>query len=133
MYYLRFLTIFLFLDASVPADEPAPEWSKSTFSSPADQVFAAALKSIAAQRHEVKSKDEVNRVVSFHVAVTAWSWSYNMILKVASAENNTSNVSIEIARSRGKAVSWGPGKKEVQKIFAGIDKELAKALPAETK
>jgi hypothetical protein len=42
-------------------------------------------------------------------------------------------VSIEIARSRGKAVSWGSGKKEVQKIFAGIDKELAKALPAETK
>jgi|GEM_PF-4729798 len=133
MYYLRFLTVFLFLVASVPADEPAPDWSKRTFSAPVDRVFAAALKSIAAQHHEVRSKDEVNRTVSFHVGTTAWSWGYNMILKVASAENNTSNVTIEIERSGGKAVSWGSGKKEVQKIFDGIEKELAKAPPAETK
>jgi len=50
-----------------------------------------------------------------------------MILKVATAENNTSNVFIEIARSGGKAFSWGSGKKEVQKIFNGIEKELSKA------
>jgi hypothetical protein len=81
----------------------------------------------------VKSKDEVNKVVSFHVGVTAWSWGYNMILKVASAENTTSNVSIEIARSGGKTVCWGSGKREVQKIFEGIKKELAKTPPTETK
>jgi hypothetical protein len=133
MYSLRFLAVFLILASSVPADEPAPEWSKRTFSAPTDRVFAAALKSIAAQHHEVKSKDEVNRVVSFHVGTTAWSWGYNMILKVVSAEDNSSNVSIEIERSGGKAVSWGSGKKEVQKIFAGIEKELAKNPPAETK
>lgn len=132
MYYLRFLTVFFFFVASVPADEPAPDWSKRTFSAPGDRVFAAALKSIAAQHHEVKSKDEVNREVSFHVGVTAWSWGYNMILKVASAENNTSSVSVEIQRSGGKAVSWGSGKKEVQKIFNGIEKELAKTPPADT-
>jgi hypothetical protein len=56
-----------------------------------------------------------------------------MVLKVASGENNASNVSIEIARSGGKAVSWGSGKKEVLKIFEGIEKELAKVPPAETK
>ena len=55
-------------------------------------------KSIAAQHHEVKSKDEVNRVVDFHVGMTSWSWGYNMVLKVVPAENNSSNVSIEIAR-----------------------------------
>jgi hypothetical protein len=53
-----------------------------------------------------------------------------MILKVVSSENNTSNVSIEIERSGGKAVSWGSGKKEVLKIFAGIENELAKSPPA---
>jgi hypothetical protein len=133
MYYLRFLTVFFFLVASVPADEPPPDWSKKTFSAPVDRVFAAALKSIAAQHHEVKSKDEANSVVSFHVGVTAWSWGYNMILKVAPAENNTSNVSVEIERSGGKAVSWGSGKKEVQKIFNGIEKELAKTPSKDTK
>jgi hypothetical protein len=133
MNSLRFLAVFLILASSVPADEPAPEWSKRTFSAPADRVFAGALKSIEAQHHEVKSKDEANRVVNFHVGTTAWSWGYNMILKVVSAENNSSDVSIEIARSGGKAVSWGSGKKEVQKIFAGIEKELAKSPPAETK
>lgn len=127
MYCLRFLTVFLILASCVPAEEPAPDWSKRTFSAPADRVFSAALKSIAAQHHEVKSKDEVNRVVRFHVGVSAWSWGYNMILKVATAENNTSNVFIEIARSGGKAFSWGSGKKEVQKIFNGIEKELSKA------
>ena len=133
MYFLRFLTVCLILSSSVLADEPAPDWSKRTFSAPTDQVFVAALKSIALQHHEVKSKDEVNRVVSFHVGVTAWSWGYNMILKVAPGENDTSGVSVEIERSGGKAVSWGSGKKEVQKIFNGIEKELTKAPPAETK
>jgi hypothetical protein len=112
---------------------PAPDWSKRAFSAPPVEVFAAALKSIAAQHHEVKSKDKANNVVSFHVGTTAWSWGYNMVLKVASSENNASNVSIEIARSGGKTVSWGSGKKEVLKIFEGIEKELAKVPPAETK
>ena len=133
MYYLQFLAVFLILSSSVLGDELAPDWSKRTFSATTDQVFAAALKAIAAQHHEVKSKDEVNRMVSFHVGITAWSWGYNMILKVAPGENDTSDVSVEIARSGGKAVSWGSGKKEVQKIFNGIEKELTKAPPAETK
>ena len=121
------------LAISVAADEPAPEWSKKTFAAPADKVFAVALKSIAAQHHEVKSTDDANKVVSFHVGTTAWSWGYNMVLKVTPTENNSSNVSIEIARSGGKAVSWGSGKKEVGKIFAGMEKELAKTPPADTK
>jgi hypothetical protein len=133
MYSLRFLTVALILAVSVLADEPAPDWSKKTFAAPPDLVFAAALKSIALQHHEVKSKDEVNRVVSFHVGTTAWSWGYNMVLKVAPAGNNSSNVSIEIARSGGKAVSWGSEKKEVLKIFAGIEKELPQTPPRETK
>jgi uncharacterized protein (TIGR01244 family) len=127
MYCVRCLTVFLLLVSSVPAQDVAPDWSKKTFSAPTDRVFTAALTSIAAQHHEVKSKDDVNRVVTFHVGITAWSWGYNMILKVAPGENHASDVSVEIARSGGKAVSWGSGKKEVQKIFNGIEKELAKA------
>lgn len=52
-----------------------------------------------------------------------------MVLNVAPGANNSSDVSVEIARSGGKAVSWGSGKKEVQKIFNGIEKELAKSPP----
>ena len=126
MKFLRYLPLFLVLSSGIPAQEAAPDWSRKTFSAPADRVFAAALVSIAAQHHEVKSKDDVKRMVNFHVGITAWSWGYNMILQVTPGENNTSLVSVEIARSGGKTVSWGSGKKEVQKIFAGIEKELAK-------
>ena len=133
MHSLRFLSVVFILAVGVLADEPPPDWSKKTFAASPDLVFAAALKSIAAQHHEVKSKDEVNRVVDSHVGMTSWSWGYNMVLKVVPAENNSSNVSIEIARSRGKAVSWGSGKKEVQKVFVGIEKELAKTPPGDTK
>jgi len=128
MYCLRLAALFLILAPGLLlADEQTPEWSYRTFSAPSDPVFAAALKSIAAQHHELKSKDEVGHVAGFHVETTAWSSGYNMVLKVTPRENGTSKVSIEIARSGGKAVSWGSGKKEVEKIFAGIEKELAKA------
>jgi len=130
MYFLRFFTVFFVLASGVAAQEAAPDWSRRTFSAPADRVFAAAIKSVAEQHHEVKSKDEVNRVLTFHVGVTAWSWGYNMVLKVTSAETGSSTVSIEIVRSGGKAVSWGSGKKEVQKIFKGMEKDLSKAPPA---
>ena len=130
MKFLRYLPLFLVLSSGVPAQETAPDWSRKAFSAPADRVFAAALVSIAAQHHEMKSKDEVKRVVNFHVGITAWSWGYNMILQVTPGENNTSLVSIEIARSGGKTVSWGSGKKEVQKIFSGMEKDLAKTPAA---
>jgi len=133
MYSLRLLTLALIFTFGVVADEPAPDWSKKTFPALPDQVFAAALKSIAAQHHEVKSQDEASKVISFHVGTTAWSWGYNMVLKEVPASDNSSDVSIEIARSGGKAVSWGSGKKEVLKIFAGIEKELAKTPSAEPK
>jgi len=50
-------------------------------------------------------KDELNHVVTFHVGVTAWSWGYNMILKVTPGANETSDVAVEVARSGGKTVS----------------------------
>lgn len=130
MYSLRSFTLAAILIAGMVADEPVPDWSRKAFAAPPDQVYSAALKSIAAQHHEVKSQDEATKVVTFHVGMTAWSWGYNMVLKVVPAENSSSNVSIEIARSGGKAVSWGSGKKEVLKIFAGIEKELVKTPPA---
>jgi len=133
MSSLRLLAVALILAASVAADESAPDWSKKTFAAPPDRVFAAALKSIEAQHHEVKSIDDATKLITFHVGMTAWSWGYNMVLKVVASANNGSDVSIEIARSGGKAVSWGSGKKEVLKIFAGIDKELTKAPPEEKK
>ena len=83
MKSLRYMPLFLVLSSGVQAQEAAPEWSRKSFSAPADRVFAAALVSVAAQHHEVKSQDNVKRVVNFHVGITAWSWGYNMILQVA--------------------------------------------------
>jgi hypothetical protein len=121
-----FLIFVLGLVCTAAVCQTAPDWSKRTFTAPPDQVFAAALNSISAQHHEIKSKDPASDTVTFHVGTTAWSWGYNMVFKVAPAADNGSDVSIEIARSGGKAVSWGSGKKEVTKIFDGIQKELAR-------
>ena len=126
MTYLKILVTMLIFASAIAAQEPPPDWSKKTFSAAPDAVFSAALSSIANQHHEIKSKDELNHVVTFHVGVTAWSWGYNMILKVTPGANETSDVVVEVARSGGKTVSWGSGKKEVEKIFKGINKELAK-------
>ena len=128
MTRLRACSVFVFALMSVVAGtcQQAPDWSKRTFAAPPDRVFAAALDSIAAQHHEITSKDPATGTVTFHVGMTAWSWGYNMVLKVAPASDNRSDVTVEIARSGGKAVSWGSGKKEVGKIFNGIQKELDK-------
>lgn len=48
--------VFVLIAASV-AQEPPP-WAKRDFDAPASQVYAAALKSVQLQRHEVQTKDE---------------------------------------------------------------------------
>jgi hypothetical protein len=132
MNTIRAFSVFVFtlMCLAVGVCQQAPDWSKRTFSAPPDQVFAAALDSIAVQHHEVKAKDPATGTVTFHVGTTAWSWGYNMILKVASTSDNRSDVTVEIARSGGKAVSWGSGKKEVEKIFNGIQNQLDKKSAA---
>lgn len=106
-------------------EQEAPDWAKRKYDSPANQVYAAALKSIQVQKHEVQSKNESIYTVDFHVGITAWSWGYNMRLIVTPASENHSKVTIGVLRSDGKVFSWGSGKKEVRKILAGIDAELA--------
>jgi hypothetical protein len=54
--------------------QEAPNSAKRDYAAPADQVFAAALKSIQATHHEVKSKDDATQTVDFHVGITARSW-----------------------------------------------------------
>jgi hypothetical protein len=50
-----------------------------------------------------------------------------MRLYVTEIDAEHSNVEIGILKSGGMALSWGSGKKEVRKILAGIDAELAAA------
>jgi hypothetical protein len=73
----------------------------------------------------VKSKDDGNRTVDFHVGSTAWLWGYNMRLTVTPIDQSHARAIVGISRSGGKTVSWGSGKKEVRKFLAGIDAELA--------
>jgi hypothetical protein len=119
-----FALSLLFASAiAVPAQE-TPDWSQHDFAASAADVYAASIKSIQQQRHEIKSTDDAHHAVDFHVGTTAWSWGYNMTLSVSSIDDTHSRVTIRISRSGGKAVSWGSGKKEVLKIFSGIDKQL---------
>jgi hypothetical protein len=125
MRSFRVQIILIMLLAAFGFGQEPPNWAKHDYAAPADQVFAAALKSIQAQHHEVKSKDDATRTVDFHVGITAWSWGYTMKLTVTPVDETHSHVVVGVSRSGGEAVSWGSGKKEVGKIFSGIDTQLA--------
>lgn len=118
------LVLTLLFPTGVLLGQEAPDWSKRDFAAPTNVVFAAAIKSIQQQHHDIKATDDANHAVDFHVGTTAWSWGYNMKLTVTPIDDAHSRVVIGISRSGGKAVSWGSGKKEVLKIFAGIDSQL---------
>jgi len=121
---ILFALSLLFAAILAVAAQEAPDWSQRDFAAPAADVYAAAIKSIQQQHHEIKSTDDTHHSVDFRVGTTAWSWGYNMTLTVTSLDDAHSHVVIAISRSGGKTVSWGSGKKEVLKIFAGIDKQL---------
>lgn len=109
------------------AEEP-PDWAKREYAASVTEVYVAALKSIVLQHHEVKGKKD--QTIEFHVGTTAWSWGYNMELTVTPIDGSHTRVVVGVARSGGKAFSWGSGKKEVRKIFDGIDAELGEQKKA---
>lgn len=113
--------------ALASTSQEVPDWAKRDYQAPPAIVFAAALKSIQAQKHDVKGSSEKTLTVDFHVGMTAWSWGYNMRLSITATDSARSHVTIGILKSGGSAFSWGSGDKEVRKIFAGIDAELASA------
>ena len=61
--------------------------------------------------------------------ITLWAWGYDMVLRVHPGENNSSDVSIEIAPHATDAFG-GSGKKAVRNVLNGIRKELAKSSSA---
>jgi len=124
---MALITILLGAVPVLAADEAPPPWTKRDYAAPAEQVFNAARRSILAQHHELKNIDGKQREITFHVGMTAWSWGYNMVLRVTPQSDNTTAVAIDVDRSGGKAFSWGSGKKEVEKILDGIDKYLGKS------
>lgn len=105
--------------------QETPEWAKREYDSPVTKVYAAALKSVQLQKHEVQTKNEKIYSVDFHVGMTAWSFGYNMRLVVTPVDEVHSTVTVGVLKSGGKVFSWGSGDKEVRKILAGIDAELA--------
>ena len=115
---------------SLSGQDSRPDWSTRTFSASADRIFDAALASIASQHYEVQQKSPAEKAVRFRVGRSAFSWGYVMVLKVFPAENNTSSVAIDVDRlrgpgSNGRASLVAGGKKEVTKLFDGIEKELS--------
>jgi acyl-homoserine lactone acylase PvdQ len=125
------LILALAVPINMTAQEGVADWAKKTFSAPSEEVFSAALASIATLHYEVQSKDEGSKTIRFRVGRSAFSWGYIMMLRVSQGENEASNVSMEVDRLRGpgpngKVSLVASGKKEVQKIFQGIEKELAK-------
>lgn len=117
-------SVFLFSQALHGAEE----WTQQAFSATADEVYTAAKKVIG-QHHEIKSKDDAARTVRFHIGMTAWSWGYDGDLKIEPDRERTSVGRVTIARSGGKALSWGSGQKEIKKIWRWISDELNKHTP----
>ena len=122
---LPILTLVAALSFAQQAQSAPPDWAQKTFNAPADKVYAAALKSIQQQKHEIKKTDDAAHTVEFHVGLTAWSWGYNMVLTVTPVDDEHSKVLTGIKKSGGDVFSWGSGKKEVNKIYGGIAAELA--------
>ncbi len=122
---LLILTLVAVLSFAQQTQPAIPDWAQKQFDSSADKVFAAAVKSIQEQRHEIKKKDEAAHTVEFHVGTTAWSWGYNMVLTITPVDDSHSKVVTGIKKSGGDAFSWGSGKKEVKKIYDGMDAALA--------
>jgi hypothetical protein len=108
----------------------AQDWRTKQFASTADDVYNSAVRVIALH-HEIESKDPGNRVVRFHIGTTAWSWGYNVGLRVDPQPNGTSLVKVAIEKSGGPVFSWGSGQKEISKIFRWIGDDLAASKPAE--
>jgi len=128
MSVYKCLFIVCVLTVSLSAQD-VREWTKRTFSASPDRVFVAALKSIAAQHYEVLDKNDDEKTARFKVGKSAFSWGYVMLLEVSSAENNVSNVSIDVAGVRGpgadgKVSLVAKGKKEVEKIFQAMEQLL---------
>jgi hypothetical protein len=108
----------------------AQDWRRKQFVAPANDVYKSAVRVIALH-HEIESKDPENRVVRFHVGTTAWSWGYNVGLRVDPQPNGTSLVKVAIEKSGGPVFSWGSGQKEILKIFRWMEDDLAASKPAE--
>jgi len=97
------LSVVAFLCLSVAMlGQEVPDWAKRTYSASIDQVFAAALRSIQEQHHEVQSKDDTNHNVEFHVGTTAWSWGYHMRLTASAVGNGQVQVGVEVSRLAAK-------------------------------
>jgi hypothetical protein len=120
------LALAAWLAAAAAAQD---EWKTTTFAASVDSVYHAAEKAIA-KKHEVKSKDPDLHIIRFHVGTTAWSWGYNMSMAIEDVGNGMTRATVEVEKSGGPAFSWGSGKKEIQKIFDQMRKELLSG-PAE--
>ena len=132
MLTLRCAAVALVLAFSTSADGRLPAWSGRTYPAPADQVYAAALKVLAAQHHKPRDTDELNKTIGFHLGMRPPLGGYNLVLKVSSSDQNTSNVSIDLAPQQ-TPVANGTVEREVIKILDGIQTELARATPATSK
>jgi hypothetical protein len=111
--------------------QQASDWSKRTFFAASDEVFRAALASLSSLHYEVQEKSDESKTVHFRVGKSAFSWGYIMKLQVLDAANNSSLVSAEVSRLRGpgpngKVSLVASGKKEIQKVFQEMDKQLTK-------
>lgn len=128
MRHKKSLLLVLLSFAAILYSEQPPDWATREYDASADRVFAAALRSIQFQKHEIKTVDHERKQVTFHVGTTAWSWGYNMMLTVDATNEKRSKATVAVvSKSGGNVMSWGSGKKEVRKILGGIDSELAAA------
>lgn len=123
------------LAVSLPA--AADDWKVRNFNATADQCYQAAERALT-KRHEVTFKDARLRVIRYTVGVTSLSWGYRMALRIeplqdGSGQASTCRATHTVEVKGGPLLSWGRGKKEVQKVYSRMEEQLAAIFAAEKK
>ena len=108
--------VVLLISLMCVADD-RPDWATRSFSASPEDTFRAAHVAVLQQGHNITFDDPFTLV--FHVGMTAWSWGYDMVLRVVPADEG-SLVTVDIRRTGGNGVSWGSGSRKFARFLMAL-------------
>lgn len=114
------------LSVLIPPLSAGGNWREHGFTAPADEVYLAAKK-VVNEHYGLKTTDDKNRTLRFHIGTTAWSWGYNVGLTIEPTGEKTSQALVAIEKTGGPVFSWGSAKKEIKNLWGWIDEDLYKS------
>jgi hypothetical protein len=101
---------------------------------PADDVFRAAVATLAALGTRIEEVDAAERMVTAKKAMSLWSWGERITVRVSSLDANTSAVRVE-SRERAplQVIDWGKNARNIDDFEAQLRAVLeGQDAPAES-